>query len=188
MTDGIPGIGAAFLWASRGPPAGAEGLLDVLAGDLVAVGYAVGVDGEQDTYAVPGAGSDYVLCAEPRGGILAVVEAKDESHAEEAGLQQALAYAVDLGAQFAYSSNGHGIVEQDLRTGRVRQLQAFPTPGELRQRFEAGATWRGATVTGRSGGEVPNPLLQSAFTLPGAPAMRLQPAIRAGRHQCAYLT
>ena len=38
--------------------AGAEGLLDVLAGDLVAAGYAVGVDGEQDTHAVPGAGSD----------------------------------------------------------------------------------------------------------------------------------
>ena len=47
-----------FLWASGGPLAGAEGLLDVLAGDLVAAGYAVGVDGEQDTHAVPGAGSD----------------------------------------------------------------------------------------------------------------------------------
>ena len=47
-----------FSWASGGPPAGAEGLLDVLAGDLVAAGYAVGVDGEQDTHAVPGAGSD----------------------------------------------------------------------------------------------------------------------------------
>jgi type I restriction enzyme R subunit len=116
--------------------------------------------------------ADYVLRAQPRGGILAVVEAKDESHAEGAGLQQALAYAVDLAAPFAYSSNGHGIVEQDLRTGRVRQLQAFPTPDELRQRFEAGASWRGATVTGRSGDQVPNPLLQSAFTLPGAPAMR----------------
>ena len=33
-------------------------MLDVLAGDLVAAGYAVGVDGEQDTHAVPGAGSD----------------------------------------------------------------------------------------------------------------------------------
>jgi len=30
----------------------------VLAGDLVAAGYAVGVDGEQGTHAVPGAGSD----------------------------------------------------------------------------------------------------------------------------------
>ena len=48
-----------FLWASRGPAAGAEGLLDVLAGDLVVAGYAVGVGGEQDMHAVPGAGSDF---------------------------------------------------------------------------------------------------------------------------------
>jgi hypothetical protein len=34
-------------------------LLNVLAGDLVAAGYAVGVDGEQDTHAEPGAGSDF---------------------------------------------------------------------------------------------------------------------------------
>src|ERR1039457_7430700 len=47
-----------LLWASRGPWAGAEGLLNLLAGDLVAAGNAVGVDGEQDTHAVPGAGSD----------------------------------------------------------------------------------------------------------------------------------
>ena len=37
---------------------GVEGFLDVLAGDLVAAGYAVCIDGEQDTHAVPGAGSD----------------------------------------------------------------------------------------------------------------------------------
>ncbi|MGZ4432750.1 MAG: DEAD/DEAH box helicase family protein [Trebonia sp.] len=116
--------------------------------------------------------ADYVLRAEPRGGVLAIVEAKDESHAEGAGLQQALAYAVDLKAQFAYSSNEHGIVEQDLRTGQVRRLKAFPTPDELRRRFEAGASWRGATVTGRGGDQVPNPLLQSAFAFPGAPEMR----------------
>ena len=47
-----------FLWASGGPLAGPEGLLDLMAGDLVAAGYAVGVDGEQDTHAMPGAGSD----------------------------------------------------------------------------------------------------------------------------------
>ena len=41
-----------------GPLAGAEGPVDVLAGDLVAAGHAVGVGGEQDTHAVPGAGSD----------------------------------------------------------------------------------------------------------------------------------
>jgi hypothetical protein len=38
--------------------AGVEGFLDVLAGDLVAAGYAVRIDGEQDADAVPGAGSD----------------------------------------------------------------------------------------------------------------------------------
>jgi hypothetical protein len=47
-----------FLWASGGPAAGVEGFLDVLAGDLVAARYAVGIDGEQDADAVPGAGSD----------------------------------------------------------------------------------------------------------------------------------
>jgi len=115
---------------------------------------------------------DYVLRAAPRGGILGVVEAKDESHAPSAGLQQGLAYAVDVGAPFAFATNGHGIVEQDLRTGLVRELAEFPTPDELRQRYEAGATWRGATVTSRDGKNVPNPLLRPAFALPGAPAMR----------------
>jgi hypothetical protein len=33
-------------------------LLDLLAGDLVAAGYAVGIGGEEDADAVPGAGSD----------------------------------------------------------------------------------------------------------------------------------
>jgi hypothetical protein len=58
MTDGIRGVCVGLLWASGGPLAGEEGLFDVLAGDLVAAGHAVGVDGEQDTHAVPGAGSD----------------------------------------------------------------------------------------------------------------------------------
>ena len=48
-----------FLWASGGPAAGAEGLLDALAGDLVTAGYAVGVGGEQDMHTVPGAGRDF---------------------------------------------------------------------------------------------------------------------------------
>ncbi len=47
-----------FSWASGGPRADAEGLLDVPAGDLVMAWYAVGVDGEQDSHAVPGAGGD----------------------------------------------------------------------------------------------------------------------------------
>ena len=34
-------------------------MLDLMAGDLVAAGYAMGVEGEQDTHAVPGAGSHF---------------------------------------------------------------------------------------------------------------------------------
>ncbi|MDL9980074.1 EcoAI/FtnUII family type I restriction enzme subunit R [Microbacterium sp. ASV49] len=115
---------------------------------------------------------DYVLRAEPRGAILAALEAKDESHAPGAGLQQALAYAVDVDAPFALASNGHEIVEQDVRTGAVRRLNAFPTPEELLERWQNVAPSRGATVTSRSGETVPNPLLQPAFAFPGARPMR----------------
>lgn len=115
---------------------------------------------------------DYVLRAEPRGAILASLEAKDEAHAPGAGLQQALAYAFDVQAPFAFSSNGHEVVEQDLRTGVVRRLSAFPSPDELVTRWRERVTWRGPTVTTPDGRQVANPLLQSAFALPGAPSMR----------------
>lgn len=115
---------------------------------------------------------DYILRADPRGAILAAVEAKDESHSPGAGMQQALAYAVDVAAPFAFSTNGHQIVEQDLATGRVRHLAEFPTRTELMNRWEAGATWRGQLVPSRSGKSVQNPLLQPAFALPGSPSMR----------------
>lgn len=115
---------------------------------------------------------DYVLRAEPRGAILAALEAKDESHAPGAGLQQALAYAVDVDAPFALATNGHEIVEQDVRTGAVRRVQAFPTPDELLTRWRNVSPARGATVVSPSGEAVSNPLLQPAFALPGAPSMR----------------
>lgn len=43
--------------------------------------------------------------------MIAVLEAKDESHAVDAGLEQAKSYAKFLDVPFAYSSNGHGFVE-----------------------------------------------------------------------------
>src|SRR4051794_33412943 len=70
---------------------------------------------------------DYVLRDGPRGPILAVVEAKGEDHAPSDGLQQALGYAVDLGVLFAYSSNGHAIIEHDRLNATVTELDAFPT-------------------------------------------------------------
>jgi len=110
---------------------------------------------------------DYVLRDAPRGEMLAVVEAKDEDHSLSAGLAQALGYARDLGVKFAYSSNGHGIVEHDRLTNAVTELQAFPTPTELRDRLIAGDTSRGPRVKNRLGAEVDNPLIQPAWAPPG---------------------
>ncbi|HEY3414296.1 MAG TPA: DEAD/DEAH box helicase family protein [Armatimonadota bacterium] len=74
--------------------------------------------------------ADYVL-QHTRDIPIAVVEAKDESHTPGAGLQQAKDYAEILGLKFAYSTNGHGIVEFDYITGAETALTAFPTPDAL---------------------------------------------------------
>ncbi len=67
---------------------------------------------------------------------IAVLEAKDESHTADAGLEQAKAYALALGLSFAYSSNGHRFVEFDFFRNRSRVLSAFPSPEELLRRWE----------------------------------------------------
>jgi type I restriction enzyme R subunit len=67
---------------------------------------------------------------------IAVIEAKDEGHTPEAGLEQAKGYARDLGVAFAYSTNGHRIVEYDFFTHQSRDLVAFPTSDELWQRWQ----------------------------------------------------
>ncbi len=107
--------------------------------------------------------ADYVLRNAARGEILAVVEAKDESHGPSDGLGQALEYAVDLGVMFAYSSNGHGIVEHDRLTKAVTELHRFPTPLELGERLQAADSRRGPTVVNRRGDEVDNPIIEPAW-------------------------
>jgi hypothetical protein len=54
---------------------------------------------------------------------LAVVEAKDNSHAMGAGMAQAINYAELLGVPFSFSSNGDGFVFRDatLATGILEQ-------------------------------------------------------------------
>ena len=71
---------------------------------------------------------------------LAVVEAKDNSHTVEHGIQQAIEYATKLGAQFAYSSNGDAFLEHDFITGKERtiSLDQFPSQTELYERFKLG--------------------------------------------------
>ncbi len=81
--------------------------------------------------------ADYLLRRSHSGQYLAIVEAKDSSHAPGAGLQQAITYARKLDVPFAYSSNGHAFVEHDFLTHREREfpMDRFPTEAELWRRY-----------------------------------------------------
>ena len=82
----------------------------------------------------PAKRADYLL-RYARDFMLAVVEAKAAYKLPGDGLQQAKDYAAILGVKFAYSTNGHGIVEFDSTTGKERHLDAFPKPADLWARF-----------------------------------------------------
>ena len=74
---------------------------------------------------------------------VAIIEAKAERYPPTRGLQQAKAYASAkrLNVPFVYSSNGHQFVEFDSFTGLThapRPMSEFPTPDELRARYETG--------------------------------------------------
>lgn len=81
--------------------------------------------------------ADYLLRYRPDFAI-AIVEAKADYKKPADGLGQAKDYAQTLGIKFAYSTNGHGIVEHDLNTGLEKAVGAFPTPEELWQRLKHG--------------------------------------------------
>lgn len=71
--------------------------------------------------------------------LVAIVEAKKEGYSPDYGLEQAKIYQRRFGAKFVYSTNGREFVEYDLTTGMTglrRPLSQFPTPDELRQRYE----------------------------------------------------
>ncbi|MBV6441368.1 MAG: hypothetical protein EPGJADBJ_03052 [Saprospiraceae bacterium] len=74
---------------------------------------------------------------------LAVIEAKDNNHSVEHGLEQALGYAAadagGLDVLFVYSTNGDGFVELDKSTGEQKflALDQFPAPADLWRRFLA---------------------------------------------------
>ena len=83
--------------------------------------------------------ADYVLYHKPNLPI-ALIEAKDNTHAPGDGMQQALDYAETLHIPFVFSSNGEGFVFHD-RTGLSPEretnlsLNAFPAPSELWERY-----------------------------------------------------
>lgn len=74
---------------------------------------------------------------------LALIEAKKESLPPGHGLHQAKGYAEckRLNVKFIFSSNGHQFVEFDGFTGRTsapKLINEFPSPSELRTRYEQG--------------------------------------------------
>lgn len=73
---------------------------------------------------------DYVLQYE-LDNYIAIVEAKSIYKEPGDGLQQAINYAKMLKINFAYSTNGHGIVEYDFIKDQRRTIDKFPTPEEL---------------------------------------------------------
>ncbi|MCH8281183.1 MAG: DEAD/DEAH box helicase family protein, partial [Chloroflexi bacterium] len=74
---------------------------------------------------------------------VALIEAKAEHYPATHGLQQGKLYASTkrLNVPFVYSTNGHQFVEYDAFTGLThapRPMSEFPTPDDLKQRYEAG--------------------------------------------------
>ena len=95
--------------------------------------------------------ADYILYYKSNIPI-ALIEAKDNTHATGDGMQQGLDYAETLNIPFVFSSNGDGFVFHD-RTGASAErettlgLDAFPPPGDLWARYRA---WKGLTTEAES--------------------------------------
>ena len=79
--------------------------------------------------------ADYILRISKHFPI-AVIEAKAAYKTPGAGIQQAMEYAQILNLKFAYSTNGHGIVEHDFITGAEIMIDSFPSPDELWMRYK----------------------------------------------------
>ncbi|WP_204139197.1 EcoAI/FtnUII family type I restriction enzme subunit R [Halomicronema sp. CCY15110] len=73
--------------------------------------------------------ADYVLTY--RDHKLAVIEAKKRDAPVTAGVGQAKNYAQKLETRFAYSTNGIGLYQIDMRTGAEGTIPQYPTPDDL---------------------------------------------------------
>lgn len=79
---------------------------------------------------------------------VALIEAKSEDLPPGHGLEQAKGYAQGskrLNVPFVFASNGHRFVEYDRFTGLTaepRPIGEFPTPSDLRARYEKGAGFK----------------------------------------------
>lgn len=79
--------------------------------------------------------ADYILMIS-RNFPIAAIEAKAAYKKPGDGLPQAKEYAEILGLKFAYSTNGHGIIEHDYITGLERELAKLPSPEDLWSRLK----------------------------------------------------
>jgi type I restriction enzyme, R subunit len=73
--------------------------------------------------------ADYVLQFNNKK--LAVVEAKARGKADTEGVGQAKRYAEKLHIRYTYSTNGDGIYQIDMETGKEKYVDRYPTPQEL---------------------------------------------------------
>ena len=73
--------------------------------------------------------ADYVLTY--RNHKLAVIEAKKRAAKDTEGVGQAKQYAGKLQTRFAYSTNGVGIYQIDMKTGAENYVSIYPSPVEL---------------------------------------------------------
>lgn len=85
--------------------------------------------------------ADYILYYKPNIP-LALIEAKDNTQAIGAGIQQGLEYAATLDIPFVFSSNGDGFLFHDRTSNAATvettlSLDAFPSPDELWRRYAA---------------------------------------------------
>lgn len=73
--------------------------------------------------------ADYALIY--RNHILAVVEAKAWDKPLTEGVGQAKEYAAKLQIRYTYATNGQGIYQIDMQTGKEGRVERYPTPEEL---------------------------------------------------------
>jgi len=73
--------------------------------------------------------ADYVLVYKNQK--LAVIEAKKKDLPDTEGVDQAKRYADKLQVRYTYSTNGIGIYQIDMETGKEGNIEKYPTPQEL---------------------------------------------------------
>ncbi|MGB9755019.1 DEAD/DEAH box helicase family protein [Roseiflexus castenholzii] len=88
--------------------------------------------------------TDYLLCLPVGPGksplAVAIIEAKKEAEFPALGIQQAMDYRRRFHVPFVFSTNGHLFAKWAEDSGQTIDnlpLEQFPTPDQLRQRYEA---------------------------------------------------